>query len=167
MLLFTATLILTSCNNSEKTSDKKSSTMNGKENKSICTKEYKAKNKSSELSCKLTTPELQKRKETALKNLREQVITKKELENGYAFQFPGTDKVLDQLSEFIKTERACCDFFIFGLSVSGDKSEIWLELTGPEGAKDFIATELEIVNATLYKLKTGVQRHQVPVKALF
>lgn len=56
----------------------------------------------------------------------------------------GTDKILDQLSEFIKTERACCDFFIFGLSISGDKSEIWLELTGPKGAKDFIETELEL-----------------------
>ncbi|MEM6844927.1 MAG: hypothetical protein AAF632_22120 [Bacteroidota bacterium] len=118
--------------------------MADKENNSTCTKECKAKNKTSELSCKLTTAELQERKETVLKSLREQVITKKELENGYAFKFAGTDKVLDQLSEFIKTERACCDFFIFGLSISGDKSQIWLELTGPKGAKDFIATELEI-----------------------
>ena len=47
------------------------------------------------------------------------------------------------LAEFIKTERRCCEFFVFGLSVSGDKSEIWLELTGPEGTKDFISSELE------------------------
>lgn len=144
MVLFTATLTMASCNNQEKKSDKNSLTMADKENKAICTKECKSKNKTSELSCKLTTPELQKRKETVLKSLREQVVAKKELENGYAFKFPGTDKVLDQLSEFIKTERACCDFFIFGLSISGDKSEIWLELTGSEGVKDFIATELEI-----------------------
>lgn len=44
--------------------------------------------------------------------------------------------------EFIKTERECCDFFIFGLSVSGDKIQIWLELTGAAGAKDFITAEL-------------------------
>jgi len=118
--------------------------MADKENKSICTKECKAKNQTNELSCKLTTPELQKRKETVLKSLREQVVAKKELENGYAFKFPGTDKILDQLSEFIKTERACCDFFVFGLSISGEQNEIWLELTGPEGSKDFISTELEI-----------------------
>jgi hypothetical protein len=118
--------------------------MADKENKSICTKECKAKNQTNELSCKLTTPELQKRKETVLKSLREQIITKKELENGYAFKFPGTDKILDQLSEFIKSERVCCDFFVFGLSISGAQNEIWLELTGPEGSKDFISTELEI-----------------------
>jgi hypothetical protein len=67
---------------------------------------------------------------------------KKELKDGYAFKFPGTDKMLDELTEFIKTERECCDFFTFNLSISGDKSEAWLELTGVEGAKDFISTEL-------------------------
>lgn len=144
MFLVTVTLTLVSCNNSEKSSVKKLLARANKANQSICTKACKAQNKTNELSCKLTTQELQERKETVLKELKEQVIVKEELENGYAFKFPGTDQVLDQLSEFIKTERACCDFFIFGLSISGDKSEIWLELTGPEGAKDFVKTELGI-----------------------
>lgn len=50
--------------------------------------------------------------------------------------------MLDELIEFIKTERECCDFFTFNLSITGDKSEAWLELTGVEGAKDFVTTEL-------------------------
>jgi hypothetical protein len=50
--------------------------------------------------------------------------------------------MLDELTEFIKTERECCDFFVFNLSISGDKSEAWLELTGEEGAKNFIESEL-------------------------
>lgn len=50
--------------------------------------------------------------------------------------------MLDELTEFIKTERACCDFFVFGLSISGDKSEAWLKLTGPEGTKEMITSEL-------------------------
>lgn len=103
---------------------------------------YKASNKSTELTCKLTSSELQKRKITVLEKLRKQVIDKKDVQNGYAFKFPGNDDILDHLTEFIKTERACCNFFIFTLSISGDKSEIWLELTGPKGAKDFIVTEL-------------------------
>lgn len=107
-----------------------------------CSSTCQAENSSSDLVCSLTTPELRERKETVLKSLREQILTKKELEHGYAFKFPGTDEVLDQLSEFIKTERACCAFFIFGLSISGDKRETWLELTGPEGTKEFITTEL-------------------------
>ena len=112
------------------------------ETASVCSPDCKAQNKSTEMSCKLTGPELQKRKETVLASLKAQVIDRKELQNGYAFRFPGTDRVLDELTEFIKTERECCDFFTFNLSVSGDKTEAWLELTGADGAKDFISGEL-------------------------
>ncbi|SFF54338.1 hypothetical protein SAMN04488541_105227 [Thermoflexibacter ruber] len=94
------------------------------------------------MSCKLTTPELQKRKETVIASLKSKMTEKKELQVGFAFKFSGTDDILDELIEFIKTERECCDFFTFGLSVSGDKSEAWLELTGADGAKEFITTEL-------------------------
>ena len=95
-----------------------------------------------ELSCNLTTPELQERKGTIIASLRAQLIDKKELDNGFAFKFPGTDNLLDELTEFVKTERECCDFFDFNISISGDKNEAWLELTGPKGSKDFITTEL-------------------------
>jgi len=109
---------------------------------SVCSDDCNAKSKTGELSCKLTTPELQKRKETVLASLKSQVIEKKELKDGYAFKFTGSDRMVDELTEFIKTERECCDFFTFNLSISGDKSEAWLELTGADGAKDFISTEL-------------------------
>ena len=49
---------------------------------------YKAKNKAGELSCKLTTPELQKRKATVLAGLKAQLIERKETPGGYAFKFP-------------------------------------------------------------------------------
>jgi hypothetical protein len=103
-----------------------------------------AKNKNGELTCKLTSPEFRRRKETVIKSLRSQILQKKNLANGYSYKFVGTDKMVDELAEFIKTERACCDFFVFNLSISGDKTEAWLEITGPEGAKDFIAKELEM-----------------------
>ena len=113
---------------------------------STCSGDCKAKNKTGEPGCKLTTPELRKRKETVIASLKQQILDKKELKDGYAFKFPGTDEVLNELTEFIKTERACCDFFTFGLSISGDKSEAWLELTGVDGAKDFIKSELGLVD---------------------
>ena len=98
--------------------------------------------KSKEMVCKLTSPELRKRKETVLADLRKQVIEKKELSNGYAFKFEGSDAMIDKLNEFIKTERQCCDFFTFNITASGN--EVWLELTGEDGVKDFIKTELEL-----------------------
>lgn len=86
--------------------------------------------------------ELKARKETVLASLKKKIIESHELKNGYAFKFSGSDQIVDELAEFIKTERECCSFFIFNLSVSGDKSEAWLTMTGVEGAKDFITEEL-------------------------
>ena len=138
-----AIFILTACNNSDNgTANKSAMTLDKDKSTSICSDDCKAKSKSGQLACKLTTPELQKRKETVIASLKKQMIDRKELKDGYAFKFPGTDKVLDELTEFIKTERECCDFFIFNLSVSGDKSEAWLELTGAVGVKDFVTAEL-------------------------
>jgi hypothetical protein len=128
-LLALGILLGSSCTNADGTS-------------SLCSEECTAGNNSKEVSCKLTSDELMQRKATVLESLKKQVLESKELTDGYAFKFPGTDAVVDELTEFIKTERSCCDFFVFGLSISGDKSEIWLNLTGPEGAKEMIKTEM-------------------------
>jgi len=98
----------------------------------------------SELVCKLTTPEMDARKATILTSLRKQMLDKEELPNGYAFKFAGTDTMINELTEFAKTERHCCDFFTFKLSISGDTSAVWFEITGPLEAKEFITTELEL-----------------------
>jgi hypothetical protein len=102
----------------------------------------KAKGASQALACSLTTEEMRLRKETVLASLKAQVVARKELDNGYSYKFPGSDEMVDELAEFIKTERACCAFFSFGLTVAGDRSSACLELTGPEGAKDMIQREL-------------------------
>lgn len=95
------------------------------------------------MTCKLTSPELRKRKEEVIAQLKRQVREKKELPDGFAFRFDGTDEILDSLTAFIKSERMCCDFFHFKLLVSNDHTA-WLEISGPEGAKEFIKTELEM-----------------------
>ena len=94
------------------------------------------------LVCKLTSPELQEYKATVIKKLKDQVLEKQELHNGFAFKFEGSDEVLTQLTEFIRTERNCCDFFVFDLTVWGDQSEMYLQITGPEGVKEFMNQEL-------------------------
>lgn len=99
-------------------------------------------NKPLHLSCKLTSPELQERKRTVIVNLKNLVLEKIETENGFRFKFEGSDQVIDQLTTFIKTERLCCDFFKFELSVGEKESFTWLELTGPEGTKEFIESEV-------------------------
>lgn len=95
------------------------------------------------MSCKLTSPELRKRKEEVIGRLRTQVVERKEQHNGYSYRFRDSDGLLDELTAFIKSERQCCDFFNFRLSVMNDNS-VWLEITGEEGVKEFITAELEL-----------------------
>jgi hypothetical protein len=94
------------------------------------------------VTCKLTTPELQKRKTEVVAALKNSILEKKELDNGFAYKFEGSDKMIEQLTSFIITERMCCDFFTFELTVA-DESEALLKLTGPEGTKEFIKAELD------------------------
>ena len=96
-----------------------------------------------QLTCKLTTPELQDRKRTVLAQLKKMIEAKTELENGFKYKFKDSDEMLDLLIDFIKTERQCCDFFNFDIAINNDES-IGLSITGPKGAKDFIASELEL-----------------------
>lgn len=95
------------------------------------------------ITCKLTTLELRLRKATVIASLKEMVLEKQELVNGFRYRFDGSDQTLDLISDFIKTERLCWDFLILGLTVAHQDSPVWLELSGPEGAKDFIKNEIE------------------------
>ena len=91
--------------------------------------------------CKLTTPELQQRKATIIAELKALVLVKKELSNGYSYEFDGTGENLDKLNAFIKLERMCCNFFIFQLTVDDDKTS--LVITGPKGVKEFLKDEID------------------------
>lgn len=95
------------------------------------------------MTCKLTTLELQKRKATVIEEMKKLIKEKRELAAGYAYRFDGTDKNIDLLTDFIKTERQCCDFFNFSVDVNNDHAA-WLRITGGKGIKGFIASELEL-----------------------
>ena len=83
-----------------------------------------------EITCKLTSPEIRERKATVIASLKKKIIVKKELPNGYSYQFKGSDANIDELTTFVKTERLCCDFFDFSLVVKGDGTIALLTITG-------------------------------------
>jgi hypothetical protein len=93
-----------------------------------------------EITCKLTTPEIQKRKATVIAELKLLVLSREELTDGYAYKFTSNDEVLDKIHSFIKTERMCCSFFLFTLTVHGNTAT--LAMSGPEGTKRFIQDEV-------------------------
>jgi hypothetical protein len=64
---------------------------------------------------------------------------RRELPNGYAFQFPATDWML--AAEWVSLERRCCPFFHFSLQQPRDGGPLQLEITGSDGVKQFIRSE--------------------------
>ena len=95
-----------------------------------------------ELACKLTTPEFQKRKATIIAGLRSRLTGTEEITNGFNFAMAATDEAIEAVSHFVKTERQCCEFFSYRVSIPSGSPNLHLELTGPPGAKEFIRNEL-------------------------
>jgi hypothetical protein len=92
------------------------------------------------IACKLTEPAFQERRSKVLRQVGQSIIEVKELEDGVAYCFPSDDDWLTNLTEFIRFERECCPFLSFRLSVASDDGPLWLELRGPAGTKEFLAT---------------------------
>ena len=96
-------------------------------------------NKSSPpVACLLTDAQLQQRRTEVLLKAKLAVLEMKELEDGFAYRFPGDDNWLSELTHIISLERQCCPFLRFRLTVEPDNGPVWLELTGPEGTKNFL-----------------------------
>lgn len=120
----------------KKASNKKSTTANTPKMMISTAKKDKV------IACKLTSPELQKRKNEVIALLKQHILEHKEITNGYQYTFKGSDNMIDDLVSFIKTERACCSFFSFNLQIEDSESHIQLTITGPEGAREFISSEM-------------------------
>ena len=92
------------------------------------------------IACSLTAPELQERRAVVLQKVRAAALEVKENENGFAYRFPSDGSLLADLSTLIQLEHQCCPFLRFSLIVEADDGPIWLELTGPPGTKEFLAS---------------------------
>lgn len=91
------------------------------------------------IACTLTDSELQERRRTTLQKVRSGVVEVRELEDGYAYCFPSEGEWLAELANLVNLERQCCPFLRFRIAVEPNGGPTWLELTGPEGTKDFLA----------------------------
>lgn len=95
------------------------------------------------VACALTAPELQERRQTVLQKVRRAVQDVRELEDGYAYSFPLSGEWLRELAGMIDLERQCCPFLRFRLTVEESNGLLLLEMTGPEGTKEFLVSTFE------------------------
>jgi hypothetical protein len=92
------------------------------------------------ISCSLTSAELQERRRTVLEKARRAVVEVKELADGYAYSFPSEGEWLHEVAGLIDLERQCCPFLRFRITVEANGGPTWLEMTGPEGTKEFLTS---------------------------
>src|SRR5579862_8172461 len=66
----------------------------------------------------------------------------RELRDGFEFEFPPDTATFDLVSEWVEGERLCCPFFDIDVHVEREGGSLWLRLTGREGVKQFIRSDL-------------------------
>ena len=81
------------------------------------------------LACLLTGEDLAARGEV-VRPLIASYQKLQELEDGYAFQFPGESEWIQRVVAFVVEERKCCPFFTFELQFEPNLGPIWLSLRG-------------------------------------
>jgi len=64
----------------------------------------------------------------------------RELTDGYAFRFSGSNAYAVRLLRFTLEERKCCPFFTFELVFEPNHGPIWVHLRGSEAVKEFVAS---------------------------
>ncbi|MFQ5436973.1 MAG: hypothetical protein ACE5FD_19115 [Anaerolineae bacterium] len=100
------------------------------------------------LICTLSDNALAERRQQIMAELWPLLQTTRELDVGYAFQFPGTETAVRRAVEFVIQERACCAAFHIEMQLEPNQGPLWLHIRGQEGVKAFISAELgDIISA--------------------
>lgn len=101
-------------------------------------REPKMKTNDLPIACTLTAAELHERRRTVLEKAKQGIVETRELESGYALSFPAGGDWLKELAALVDLERQCCPFLTFRITVEANSGPVWLEITGPDGTKDFL-----------------------------
>ena len=92
--------------------------------------------------CTLGPQALATRREGLLVDLMRIAETHEELVSGHRLTFAATDEALAIVLKTVTSERHCCQFLRFQITVEPGGGPIALELTGPPGTKQFVAALL-------------------------
>jgi hypothetical protein len=67
-----------------------------------------------------------------------------ETEKGYEFQYSPDKVTIAEVAEWVVAESKCCPFFDFHIDLENQGRLVCLRLTGSEGIKDIIRSELHV-----------------------
>ncbi len=92
------------------------------------------------ITCTLTPEAIAARRAGLLPGLAERATTRSETSNGYTLTFAASTDVLGAIASTIDAERQCCRWLQFDLTVEPDGGPMTLTLSGPAGAREFLAS---------------------------
>ena len=94
------------------------------------------------IACELTPAELAVRKESLLAELVRRCSSRRDIENGLRLSLDGSPGSISLAIRAIEAERKCCRFLVFQLRFAQDLGPVELEITGPPGTLEFLASLL-------------------------
>jgi hypothetical protein len=93
--------------------------------------------------CELTREAIEARREGLLPGLAARAVERVVTDEGYRLSFSPDSDTLQLIGRVIDAERQCCRWLSFTLSVESAGGPIVLTLSGPEGAREFLAALLD------------------------
>lgn len=98
----------------------------------------------SPIVCALTPAAIAARRAGLLPGLVERARTCDAVEHGYRLTFAASGETLQAIVRTIDAERQCCRWLHFDLVVPPEEGPIVLTLSGPAGAREFLAALFEV-----------------------
>ena len=94
--------------------------------------------------CTLSPQALSARRQGLLAELLQQAADKELLPYGVRLRFAPSRETLSTIAQAIEAERHCCRFLRFVVTVEPDAGQFTLDLTGPQGTREFVAALLDM-----------------------
>src|SRR5687767_14460998 len=90
------------------------------------------------IACTLSPDDLRTRQADLLPGLIARAEERVAVDHGYRWRFAPSADLLCMIAGVVDSERACCQFLRFQLTVEPGLGPVWLEVTGPPGTTEFL-----------------------------
>jgi hypothetical protein len=95
------------------------------------------------IMCELTPETAKTRRAGLLPALVSRAERREDTEDGCRLTFCASSDTLRAIADVVDAERQCCRWLHFQVIVTPDSGPIVLTLSGPQGAREFLATLFE------------------------
>jgi hypothetical protein len=91
------------------------------------------------IACTLTPGDLRRRASELLPALVTRAESYERLDEGLRLRFAASSETLQAITRVLDTERQCCQFFRFQLTIEPGLGPMVLDVQGPAGTAEFLA----------------------------